>query len=991
MKMSHFAITNNARASPAVGDAHRPRLNDVRSMLGLPTQGRGGLKKLAACEIRLATINVGTMTGRSRELADTLKNRRIDIACVQETRWKGSKAKLIGDGYKLIYHGTTNGRNGVAVAVSQRMQDGVTEVSRVTDRLMSIKLQTGKTTFRIVSCYAPQTGCTDEEKDEFWETLDTHLRNVSPDELLVIGGDLNGHVGQDNDGFGQAHGGHGYGTRNDDGTRILECAEANDLVVANTFFPKRPSHLITYSSSIRNTQIDYFLLRRRNLTQVIDAKVIPSDQVSAQHKPLVLTLRLRDPVKQKLPQTKTERIKWWKLKEHKPQLQASLATLDVDFDQPTTEIWNDITKQITTIASTILGKTKPGRRFIDKQTWWWNEEVQQAIKEKKAAFKVWRQTNDADDLQRYRTLKSAAKREVAKAKANHYNDLYDQLGSRDGERMIYRLCQTRDRATKELGHVMQIKDTQGTLLQDPTAVLSRWKEHYARTCNEENPHPPIPISATVPGPVPRITAHEVMKAIRKMKNEKATGPDDIPVDVWKLLGQRGAEILSALFNKIADDHDIPASWQSSVTVPIYKGKGDISDCSNYRPIRLLCHGMKIFERVIDARLRSMVEITPNQCGFVKGKSTTDAIHAARLVMERHHEKRKTVHLAFLDLEKAFDRVPHSLIWHALRSHGVPETYIKWVQLLYTNTTSTVRCAAGLSKPFGITVGVHQGSALSPLLFNICMDTVTADIQTAHPWTLLFADDVMLAHRTRRGLERLVQTWKDRLEEYGMKLNISKTEYLQCGPQTDGSIKVGDQDLKKVEQFKYLGSYVSADTDSLHDARMKTNAAWQKWRQVTGVLCDRRMPSRLKSKVYKTVVRPVALYGTECWATTRKHERTLHTMEMRMLRWMLGLTRMDHVMNTDVRKVLGIAPINEKMQEYRLRWYGHTLRREPESIARTALDLTVPGKRPLGRPKKRYMDTIREDMRSADVTNADAADRANWRSKCKRPDPAPRRD
>jgi len=94
--------------------------------------------------------------------------------------------------------------------------------------------------------------------------------------------------------------------------------------------------------------------------------------------------------------------------------------------------------------------------------------------------------------------------------------------------------------------------------------------------------------------------------------------------------------------------------------------------------------MKVFERVLDARLSAIATTAPNQCGFVKGSSTSDAIHAVRILLERHREKTLTVHTSFLDLEKAFDRVPHDLIWHALRSHGVPETYVRWVKLLYSD-------------------------------------------------------------------------------------------------------------------------------------------------------------------------------------------------------------------------------------------------------------------------------------------------------------------
>jgi hypothetical protein len=102
------------------------------------------------------------------------------------------------------------------------------------------------------------------------------------------------------------------------------------------------------------------------------------------------------------------------------------------------------------------------------------------------------------------------------------------------------------------------------------------------------------------------------------------------------------------------------------------------------------------------------------------------------------------------------------------------------------------------------------------------------------------------------------------------------------PQTDGNINIEGEDLEKSTQFKYLGSIISSDGDTLPDARARVNAAWMKWREVTEVLCDRRMPNRLKAKFYRTVVRPVAFLGSECLPVISKHEQTLHTMETRML-------------------------------------------------------------------------------------------------------------
>ncbi|VDP20059.1 unnamed protein product [Heligmosomoides polygyrus] len=89
--------------------------------------------------------------------------------------------------------------------------------------------------------------------------------------------------------------------------------------------------------------------------------------------------------------------------------------------------------------------------------------------------------------------------------------------------------------------------------------------------------------------------------------------------------------------------------------------------------------MKIFERIVDRRIRDVVQLSTNQCGFVSGCGTVDAIHAVRLLLEKHREKQKPVHFAFLDLEKAFDRVPREVIWYALRQHGIPEELIEWVR------------------------------------------------------------------------------------------------------------------------------------------------------------------------------------------------------------------------------------------------------------------------------------------------------------------------
>ncbi|VDO19279.1 unnamed protein product [Heligmosomoides polygyrus] len=104
-----------------------------------------------------------------------------------------------------------------------------------------------------------------------------------------------------------------------------------------------------------------------------------------------------------------------------------------------------------------------------------------------------------------------------------------------------------------------------------------------------------------------------------------------------------------------------------------------------------------------------------------------------------------------------------------------------------------------------------------------------------------------------------------------------------------------------------------------------SAAWSKWRSLTGVLCDRKIPEHLKSNIYKAVVRPVAMSGAECWLVTKEVETRLSVMETKMLRWTAGVTRIDRIRNDAIRQKFGVAPISDKMREARLRWYGHVLR------------------------------------------------------------------
>ena len=189
------------------------------------------------------------MTGRGRELVQVCEKKNIDTLCVFKKKNLGGKsARELGDGYKLYYGGAENKRKGVGIILSPKYKESVMKVVSPLDKLIQMKLIVEGGVYNIVSAYAPQTGETSEMKEKFMQGFEDMVLSVAQTEKVIIGADLNGHVGKEEDGFNHVHRRKGYGQRNRDGDRILECAESLTLALANTFYEKPDEHLITYKS-----------------------------------------------------------------------------------------------------------------------------------------------------------------------------------------------------------------------------------------------------------------------------------------------------------------------------------------------------------------------------------------------------------------------------------------------------------------------------------------------------------------------------------------------------------------------------------------------------------------------------------------------------------------------------------------------------------------------------------------------------------------------
>ncbi|KAK3556306.1 hypothetical protein QTP70_007130 [Hemibagrus guttatus] len=542
-------------------------------------------------------------------------------------------------------------------------------------------------------------GCELEEKERFWSELDEVMESIPTGERVVIGADFNGHVGEGNTGDEEVMGKFGVKERNLEGQMVVDFAKRMDMAVVNTYFQKREEHRVTYKSGGRRTQVDYILCRRGNLKEISDCKVVVEESVARQHRLVVCRMTLMVCKKKRSKIEIEKKTKWWKLKkeecceEFRQKLRQALGGQVVLPDD-----WETTAELIRETGRKVLGVSS-GRRKDDKETWWWNEEVQDSIQRKRLAKKKWDMDRTEENRQEYKELQRRVKREVSKAKQKAYDELYTRLDTREGEKDLYRLARQRDRDRKD-----------------------------------------------VQQKVDKIRKDEVRKALKTMKSGKAVGPGDIPVEVWKCLGEAAVEFLTSLFNRVLEN-----------------------------------------------------------------------------------------------LEKAYDRVPREELWYCMRKSGVEEKYVRVVQDMYERSRTVVRCAVGQTEEFKVEVGLHQGSALSPFLFAIVMDQLSEEVRQESPWTMMFADDIVICSESREQVEENLERWRFALERRGMKVSHIQSNG-ECG-----------KEVKK---------RVQAETVSLR----------------------------------------------------KRQESELEVAELKMLRFSLGVTRLDRIRNKYIRGTAHVGRLGDKVRE-----------------------------------------------------------------------------
>jgi len=428
---------------------------------------------------------------------------------------------------------------------------------------------------------------------------------------------------------------------------------------------------------------------------------------------------------------------------------------------------------------------------------------------------------------------------------------------------------------------------------------------------------------------------------------------------------------------------VPKDWQEACIVPLYKGKGNKKECANYRGISLLSIPGKLFGRVIIERVIQQTEsqLEDEQGGFRRGRGCIDQVFGLKEMCEKYLGNGRDLYVAFMDLEKAYDKIDRKAMWQVLQVYGVGGKLLRAVKGFYKESKACVRVSREEGEYFPVKVGLRQGCVMSPWLFNIFMDGVVREVKARvreqgarmvyggeRKWEvsqLLFADDTALVADSKEKLQSLVTELGRVCDRRKLKVNVAKSKVMRCS--RDGGIGGADivlngERLEQVAEFRYLGVDIEARGSMETEVRHRVGEGAKVLGALRGVWRKRDLSVEAKMGMFEGIVVPSVLYGCEAWALNAWSRKRIEVLEMKCLRTITGVRWFDRVRNTRVREMCGNRrSLLERADQGVLKWFGHIERMEEERVIKRIYRSTVEGDRLRGRPRKGWRDGVKEAL------------------------------
>ena len=365
-----------------------------------------------------------------------------------------------------------------------------------------------------------------------------------------------------------------------------------------------------------------------------------------------------------------------------------------------------------------------------------------------------------------------------------------------------------------------------------------------------------------------------------------------------------------------------------------------------------------------------------------------------MLTQKYQEVQKDIYACFIDYAKAFDLVRHSQMIEGLERIGIDGKDIRIIANMYWKQKAAIRVADEISDFTNIKRGVRQGCVLSPYLFNIYTELIFREtddmkginIQGKNINNLRYADDTVLLTENEENLINILQRVKEESAEKGLHMNAKKTKTMFISRKETQrlSIQLEGEELEQVKEYKYLGQMVNEKGRCEEEIRSRIFKARTAFLKINNIVTSKKLPTTLRLRLTKCFVLSVLLYGCETWTINKTIEKKLEAFEMWTFRRIGKIKWTEKMTNSEVCNVLKVKrEVMNTIRKRKMIYFGHLIRHN--NILKTITEGRVEGKRPRGRPPRKWIDDIKEWRgRSAVSCTREADDRLRWRAISRQP-------
>lgn len=955
--------------------------------------------------LRIGTWNVrGTYhAGALRNLVEIMKTYRVDILALQETKQKGSEQVKIGE-FTFFNSGGSNRYLGTGFIVSKEISQSIVDFEAISDRLCRLRLQGKYRKLSILNVHAQSEDKDLTIKSEFYDEVNTQLDKIPRFDIKLVIGDMNSKIGRE-ERYKQITGGKSLHLEtNENGRMVIDFAEQNNMVIRSTSFDHRDIHKVTWTSPDNKTknQIDHVLIEKIHRRAIKDVRSFRGADADSDHFLVVAEVTQERPT---FKNPKGKRVRRFNIGDLKDKKIAEEIQRNIETGLKATSELDDVQREWNQIEKVLINSLKSSNEKPNEQQNkdWFDEQCRRSLADRNVRMI---EQNTETNRRLYKEARKQAK-QVCRQRKRNFWDLKIQVIEESYENKEIRNFYQEVKRAQGKGYkpIERCRNKEGQILGDPQAQLDRWAEYFDELLNGTEEVTGLggnTLECSESEEIEEPSEREVIEVINKLKNNKSGGENGVTAEVLKMGGAELQRRISNLIKNIWVKEQLPKQWNNAIVCPVHK-KGDKSYCKNYRGIALLDVTYKVLAKVIRNRLADIYnsEIGEYQGGFRQGRGTADQIFTLKMIQNSSYEQNLGLHLLFVDFRQAYDSVIRTKIYEVLSSLGAPQKLIRLVRLTLENISMRVLVGRNLSGNFTTGRGLKQGDPLSTVLFNFVLEGILREsrlqtkgmIYQCRHQILAYADDVTLITRSKRDLEVVFGKLETTAKAFGLNINVEKTKYMEMRQDPNETTREtafrtgsGVFKFEKVDKFNYLGVTVTSRSNETEEIERRLARGSRAVGGLNGILRARGISRKVKMRLYRTVIRPTALYGCESWILTQNNERKIEIWERKVLRKILGGKKMEdgtwrRQTNREIREMYGYPDIIQHIKAQRVRWLGHVSRMPASRHTRRALFEGGGGRKRRGRPKKKWVDMVKIDLESIGVEDwkKAAEDRQRWRA------------